>query len=143
MMMMMMMMINSRVTEEMCLASKPINLCDRSADVVYPEPAGGSGEDLVFEVLMQSETSLAVTFQRPDVDSLAIRERSNSLGAFMDRTVEREGVACSIGPQRGRGTLGRYKAYCGSSVHSPKEEVTSNHCLTSGPQRTAGQRLKG
>ncbi|CAL8293955.1 unnamed protein product [Lota lota] len=41
------------------------------ASCVAPQTAGPQ-EDLVFEILMQSETSLAVTFQRPDVDSLAI-----------------------------------------------------------------------
>ncbi|KAG7262636.1 hypothetical protein CRUP_007866 [Coryphaenoides rupestris] len=77
------------------------------ASCVGPRTAAsspGSGDDLVFEVLMQSETSLAVTFQRPHIDSLAILavevldsgELSCSLYTTGTREVSLEEYACKV-----------------------------------------------
>ncbi|CAL8398964.1 unnamed protein product [Arctogadus glacialis] len=76
------------------------------ASCLAPQTAGprGSGVDLVFEILMQSETSLAVTFQRPDVDSLAILvveiplsgELSCSLFTAGTREVSLEEYTCRV-----------------------------------------------
>ncbi|KAJ3611762.1 hypothetical protein NHX12_021776 [Muraenolepis orangiensis] len=77
------------------------------ASCVGPRGGGGEGgseDSLLFEVLMQSETSLAVTFQRPDGDSLAILavevpdsgELRCSLFTAGTREVSLEEYACRV-----------------------------------------------